>query len=95
MILIVTAGERVDSDRRSFLVPDPAAMVLSLEIDGRTINQNLIIIEFLDALSPDPRLLPDFAAECFNIMASVYAIACDIHPLKKCASCNIWKTEVG
>jgi maleylacetoacetate isomerase len=70
-------------------------MVPSLEIEGKTINQSLAIIEYLDALYPDPSLLPKDPLERARIMEIVYTIACDIHPLNNLRALLYLENELG
>jgi maleylacetoacetate isomerase len=52
-----------------------------LEIDGRSLNQSLAIIDYLDATRPEPALLPADPGERAHVQALALAVACDIHPL--------------
>ncbi len=60
----------------------PLAIVPTLELDdGRLITQSLAIIDYLDALQPDPPLLPSNAVLAAQARAAALTIACEIHPL--------------
>jgi maleylacetoacetate isomerase len=60
---------------------NPQGFVPMLEMDGRRITQSLAIIEYLDAVDREPRLLPADPADAAHVRALALTIACDIHPL--------------
>jgi len=61
---------------------NPQALVPALELDdGTVLTQSLAIIEYLDALQPEPRLIPADPVLAAKARAVALAIACDIHPL--------------
>jgi len=61
---------------------NPLAIVPTLELDdGRLITQSLAIIDYLDALTPDPPLLPKEPVVAAQARAVALTIACEIHPL--------------
>ena|SRR5262245_12881285 len=70
---------------------NPQGLVPSLDHEGRIITQSLAIIEYLDEIQPEPRLLPGNAASRANIRAFALAIACDIHPLNNLRVLNYLK----
>jgi maleylacetoacetate isomerase len=73
-----------DSDQRqpSYLSKNPQGLVPALELeDGTLLTQSLAIIEYLDAVSPEPRLIPADTVLAAKARAVALAIACDIHPL--------------
>ncbi|MCD0502845.1 maleylacetoacetate isomerase [Bordetella petrii] len=64
-----------------YVARNPSANVPLLE-DGRmALGQSLAIIDYLDAMYPDPRLIPDGTAQRARVLELSCAIACDIHPL--------------
>lgn len=72
-------GEQRDPGYRA---KNPLAIVPTLELDdGRLITQSLAIIGYLDALQPDPPLLPSDAVLAAQARAAALTIACEIHPL--------------
>lgn len=72
-------GEQRDPGYRA---KSPLAIVPTLELDdGRLITQSLAIIDYLDALKPDPPLLPNDAVVAAQARAAALTIACEIHPL--------------
>jgi maleylacetoacetate isomerase len=60
---------------------NPAGLVPALEDDARVITQSLAIIDHLDRLQPEPRLIPRDDAERDRVLEIALLIACDIHPL--------------
>jgi maleylacetoacetate isomerase len=64
------------------LARNPQALVPALELDDGTIlTQSLAIIEYLDAVKPEPRLIPADPLLAAKVRAVALAIACEIHPL--------------
>lgn len=51
------------------------------EPDGFTLTQSLAIIEYIDAIAPDPPLLPGDARQRAAIREIALMVAADIHPL--------------
>ncbi len=73
-------GEQRAAD---YLALNPQGLVPTLELgDGRVLTQSLAIIEYLDALYPDPPLLPSDEYDRARVRAFALAIACDIHPVQ-------------
>jgi maleylpyruvate isomerase len=79
-----------------FRALNPAGLVpVWREADGFTLTQSLAIIEYLDALHPEPPLLPDdprMKAFCREI---VLTISCDIHPLGNIGVLEVLADELG
>ena len=72
-----------DGEQRApdFLKLNPAGMVPALEHDGLVLGQSLAIIDYLDVLHPEPRMVPLDAVERARALEMALTIACDIHPL--------------
>jgi maleylacetoacetate isomerase len=60
---------------------NPQGFVPMLEADGERLTQSLAIIDWLDAAMPEPRLIPSDPASRAHVLALVFAVAADIHPL--------------
>lgn len=63
---------------------NPQALVPALDHDGTVIPQSLAIVEYLEELIPQPRLLPEGTIDRAIVRAMAQLIACDMHPL-----CNL------
>jgi maleylacetoacetate isomerase/maleylpyruvate isomerase len=60
----------------------PSGLVPTLELDdGRLLGQSMAIIEYLDELHPQPRLLPQDPYRRAQVRALAQLVACEIHPL--------------
>jgi maleylpyruvate isomerase len=65
-----------------FRARNPQALLPALELDdGSFLTQSLAIIEYLERVFPQPRLIPDDPVLAARTRAVAFAIACDIHPL--------------
>ncbi len=72
-------GQQHDAGYRA---RNPQGLIPALELDDRTIlTQSLAIIEYLDAVRSEPRLIPEQPLAAARVRAVALAIACDIHPL--------------
>lgn len=72
-----------DGDQRAaeYMELNPAGLVPALEIDGVHLGQSLAIIEYLDALYPEPRMIPVDPIDRAKAMELALTVACDIHPV--------------
>lgn len=64
-----------------YLAVNPAGLVPTLEVDGLRLGQSIAIIDYLDSIEPEPRLIPIEPAERARVLELTLTIACDIHPL--------------
>ena len=71
-------GKQKEADYRS---RNPQGFVPMLEMDGHRISQSLAIIDYLDAVVPEPGLVPSDPADRAHVLALALVVACDIHPL--------------
>jgi maleylacetoacetate isomerase len=73
---------RGEQKQESFLATNPQGLVPALELDdGTLLTQSLAIIEFLENLRPEPRLIPADPVFAAKVRAVALTIACEIHPL--------------
>ncbi len=72
------AGEQRAPD---YLAKNPAGLVPALEVGDVVLGQSLAIIEYLDAIAPEPRMVPIEPLPRARAMELALTIACDIHPL--------------
>lgn len=87
------SGEQRSSAHREL---NPAAGVPVLVTDaGQSLTQSLAIIDYLDALQPSPRLLPDEALARARVLEVANLIACDIHPINNVRVLNYLQQELG
>ncbi|MFC3711739.1 maleylacetoacetate isomerase [Sphingoaurantiacus capsulatus] len=78
-----------------FKLLNPQGLVPYL-IDGEAgLNQSLAIIEYLDEVYPEPRLLPDEPLARARVRAAALAIACDIHPINNLRVLKYLKEPLG
>lgn len=59
----------------------PIGGVPVLETDGAVLTQSLAIIDYLETLHPEPRLIPIDALHRARVLEIANLIGCDIHPL--------------
>ena len=59
------------------------------------LTQSLAIIEYLDALKPGPRLVPEEPLLAARVRAVALAVACDIHPLNNSGVQNYLRTGLA
>lgn len=71
---------------------NPQGLVPALELDdGTVITQSLAIIDYLDTVFPQPRLVPADPVLAARVRAVALTIACDIHPLNNLRVLNYLK----
>ncbi len=74
---------------------NPQGLVPALELDdGSLLTQSLAIIEYLDAIEPQPHLVPADPLAAAKVRAVALAIACEIHPLNNLRVLNYLKGEL-
>ena len=88
--------QRGEQSRPSYLAKNPQALVPALELDdGTVLTQSLAIIEYLETLRPEPRLIPVEPVLAARARAVALAIACDIHPLNNPRVVAYLETELN
>ncbi|ULO23233.1 maleylacetoacetate isomerase [Methylocystis sp. SB2] len=86
-------GEQRDPGYRA---KSPLGVVPTLELDdGTLITQSLAIIDYLDALKPEPPLLPKDPVLAAQARAAALTIACEIHPLANLRVIEALQREFG
>ena len=88
---LVKAQQRADT----YLKVNPQGLVPTLVTDDVVLTQSLAIVEWLDEMQPEPRLLPSSASERARVRAIALAIACDIHPLNNLRVLNYLTHTLG
>ncbi|MDF1721574.1 MAG: maleylacetoacetate isomerase [Minwuia sp.] len=79
----------------AFQSVSPTGLVPVLEHDGHRIHQSLAIIDYLDALHPDPPMVPSDAAGRARVLGLALAMSADIHPLANLRVLNHVEHELG
>ncbi|MGB1105166.1 MAG: maleylacetoacetate isomerase [Alphaproteobacteria bacterium] len=74
---LLAGGQRTGTH----LARNPQGLVPALAIDGMMMTQSLAILEYLDARTPEPSLMPDDPAEAARLRAIAHSIAMEIHPI--------------
>jgi len=72
------AGEQFDP---TYAETNAGHLVPTLVHDGQSIFQSLAILEYLDEIAPEPRLLPTVPAERAYARALAMILTADAHPL--------------
>ena len=86
-----------DGEQRApdYLARNPAGLVPAIDVEGGTLGQSLAIIDYLDALHPEPRLIPTEPLARARAMEMALTIACDIHPLNNLRVLQYLQHEMG
>lgn len=91
--LVKDGGQQLEP---SYLARNPQGLVPALELDdGTVITQSLAIIDYLEAIAPEPRLVPEDRVAAAKVRAVALTIACDIHPLNNLRVLNYLKGPLG
>lgn len=67
--------------RPEFLALNPQGVLPVLDDDGTILIQSLPIIEYLDHVQPNPRLIPADPVDRARVQGLAQIIACEMHPL--------------
>ncbi len=87
---------RGEQRQPEFLQLNSQGFVPALRLDdGEVLTQSLAIIEYLDEMYPQPRLLPGAPAERARIRAMCQLIACDVHPLNNLRVLKYLEAQLG
>ncbi|EIM99947.1 maleylacetoacetate isomerase [Paraburkholderia hospita] len=74
---------------------NPSAAVPALVEGDFTLGQSLAIIDYLDSVHPEPRLIPLDALSRARVLEFASLIACDIHPVNNLRVLRYLETELG
>jgi maleylacetoacetate isomerase len=79
-----------------FLKLNPAALIpVYVTEQGAALSESLAIIEYLDEVVPEPRLLPAAPLERARVRSLAYLIACDVHPIQNLRVLQRLRTQFG
>ncbi len=90
--LVRGGGEQHGEEYRAI---NPQGRVPALRHGQQVLTQSLAICGYLDALSPEPPILPQPAADRAWVRSVAQTIACDIHPLNNLGVMQYLKGELG
>ncbi|WP_220443949.1 maleylacetoacetate isomerase [Pararhodobacter zhoushanensis] len=90
--LVKDGGQQKSAAYRAL---NPQGLVPTLEVDGLVLTQSPAILEWLDETHPEPRLLPQDAAERAAVRAFCAVIACEIHPLQNLRTLQYLEAAYG
>jgi maleylacetoacetate isomerase len=88
---VLRTGEQRAPD---YLTKNPAGFVPALEVDGIVLGQSLAIIDYLDALAPEPRMIPVEPLARARALEMALTIAADIHPINNLRILRYLKDEL-
>ena len=77
----------------AYLAINPQGLVPALRNGEAVITQSLAIIEYLDAMYPEPLLVPEDPLDRAHVQAMAQVIACDIHPINNLRVLNYLRDE--
>ena len=89
---VLRTGEQRAPD---YLAKNPAGFVPALEVDGLVLGQSLAIIDYLDTLAPEPRMIPTEPVSRARAMEMALTIAADIHPINNLRILKYLDSEMG
>lgn len=89
----LVAGDQRRDDYRA-LNPNAGVPTLVLD-DGTVLTQSLAIIDYLDAMYPGPRLIPQDPLQRARVLAAAQTVAMDIHPVNNLKVVNEIKARFG
>lgn len=78
-----------------YLSLNPAGLVPALEVDGMVLGQSLAIIDYLDTIMPEPRLIPTDPIARARALEMALTVAADIHPINNLRILLYLENELG
>ncbi len=84
----------VDAAHKSpdYIARNPQGLVPALDIGGTVIAQSVAIIDWLESIAPEPRLIPADPLARARVLAQALIIAADIHPINNLRVLKYLKT---
>lgn len=79
----------------AYLGINPAGLLPALEVGGLRLGQSLAIIDYLDTVRPEPRMLPTDPIDRARAMELALTIACDIHPINNLRILRYLEHDLG
>jgi maleylpyruvate isomerase len=93
VLLDLRAGEQ---RHEGFLQINSQGFVPALALDdGTVLTQSAAIIEYLDEVHPQPRLLPQAPVARARVRALSQAVTCDVHPLNNLRVLQYLEKDLG
>lgn len=86
------SGEQGGDTYRSL---SPAGIVPLLQDGDVSLTQSLAIIDYLDRLHPEPRLVPDDLLARARVLEIAQTIACEIHPINNLRVLKYLTSKLG
>ncbi|WP_427312439.1 maleylacetoacetate isomerase [Cupriavidus sp. H39] len=90
--LLKEGGQQLKPEFRAV---NPDGLVPALADGEHVLQQSLAIIEYLDEVHPEPKLLPGTALDRAYVRGLAQEIACEIHPLNNLRVLKYLKHTVG
>ncbi|AMR76781.1 maleylacetoacetate isomerase [Cupriavidus nantongensis] len=90
--LLKEGGQQLKPEFRAV---NPDGLVPALVDGEHVLQQSLAIVEYLDEVHPEPRLLPGTALDRAYVRGLAQEIACEIHPLNNLRVLKYLKHTVG
>ena len=78
-----------------FLARNPQGLLPVWQEDDWCLSQSQAIIEYLEDLQPEPRLLPEQPRARAEVRAMAQIISCDIHPLNNLRVLQYLRKQLG
>lgn len=85
-----------DQTAPDYAAINPGKVVPTLVLDdGTVLTQSMAILDYLDAVHPEPRLIPEDAISRVKVMSVAHTVAMDIHPVNNLRLIGQLKSRFG